>query len=126
MVGIEEALAQAVTLLDEIKRRREQSSALRALMRKEGGSGRALIWQARNYRTAATYARLLARVRAGAPGTRAEPPDADHLRGENRRLSHRIRELETLVAKLCADREAFFDAFGRYVNIERLIAKPGK
>lgn len=123
MVDIEKTLGQTATLRGEIKRHREESVALRAMMRREIGNRRALIWQARNFRATATYSRLLARLRAAALCAPAEPPDADHLLAENRRLSDQIRNLETLIAKLAEDRDAFFEAFGRYVKIERLIAK---
>lgn len=123
VAGIERTLGNAATLRDEIKRHREESVALRVMMRREMGKRRVLIWQARNYRATATYSRLLARVRAGAPSVPAEPPDADHLLAENRRLSDRIRNLETRISNLAEDRDAFFEAFGRYLKIERLFVK---
>jgi hypothetical protein len=123
VVDLEKTLGQAATLRDEIKRHREASVALRAVMHREMGNRRALIWQARNYRATAIYSRLLARVRAAAACAPAEPPDADYLLAENRRLSDRIRDLESLIAKLSEDRDAFFEAFGRYVEMERLIVK---
>lgn len=101
---IRDALARAAQLREEGRRGRQESAALRTLSRKELARSRTLTWQARDYRADLVYGRLLARVRGDAPGS-----------------SMRMRGLETRLAELLDDREAFLDAFQRYLEIERSL-----
>lgn len=110
---LQEALTRAATLREQNQRHRQESVALRALLRKQRLESRTLTWRVRECRANVTYSKLLARVRL--PETARTAPVLE----ERRRLSERIRGLEARISGLIADRDAFFDAFERYLAIER-------
>ena len=124
---VEEAVARAVELRGKSERGRQESIALRTVLRKELAKSRTLLWRARDCRATFTYSRLLARVRDRVLGTmaaREEPQGSDRARllEDNRQLLKRMRGLEARVSDLLEDRNAFFDAFERYLEIERSLA----
>lgn len=114
---LREALARAADLHDQSRRQRQESLALRGTLKKERIRSWALTWQARQCRATLTYRRLIARVRGAVLATDTPTEEAE------RSLSRRISELEARLSKLVEEREAFFDAFARYLEIERSIAR---
>lgn len=96
-------------MLEESQRRQQHSLTLRAIVREQRLKSRSLTWRARDCRAMLTYSRLLDRLRDGA-GVKTEPGPV---------LQQRIHGLEARITELIADRDAFFDAFDRYLRMER-------
>lgn len=106
---LKETLVHAARLREESQRRQQHSLTLRAIVREQRLKSRALTWRARDSRATLTYTKLLDRLRDGAVVKSGPGPG----------LKQRIHSLEARISELIADRDAFFDAFERYLRMER-------